>query len=68
VKTHEPEQARKGLGKVSQVSDYLNVSRAKTYSMMDAGDLPYVKLGKSRRIPWDAVERLVNDNLVNSQG
>jgi hypothetical protein len=31
---------------------------------MEKGDLRYVKLGRSRRIPWDAIEELVGRNLV----
>ena len=38
------------LQQVSAVAKFLNISRSKVYTMMDAGQLPYVKLGKSRRI------------------
>lgn len=53
-----------GLGTVSAVAAYLDVSRSKVYAMMEAGLLAYVKLGKSRRIPWDAVTNLVSQNTV----
>jgi excisionase family DNA binding protein len=57
---------RQGLATVPEVAIYLNVSRATVYAIMDAGDLRYTKLGKCRRIPWDAVERLVNNNMVGA--
>lgn len=52
------------LATVLEASQYLNVSRSKVYQMMDAGLLPWVKLGASRRIRWADLERLVSDNLV----
>jgi excisionase family DNA binding protein len=52
------------LQQVSVVAKFLNISRSKVYSMMDAGDLPYVKLGKSRRIRWEHVMQLVEQNTV----
>ncbi len=53
-----------GLRSVPFVANYLSVSRSKVYQMMDAGDLSYVKLGKSRRIPWAAVLKLVEESTV----
>jgi excisionase family DNA binding protein len=52
------------LARVVEVAKYLSMSRSKVYAMMDAGELAYVKLGKSRRIPWDAVLQLVEQNTV----
>ena len=48
-----------GLGRVVAVAEFLDISRSKVYSMMEAGELAFVKLGKSRRIPWSSVEELV---------
>jgi excisionase family DNA binding protein len=42
----------------------LSLSRSKIYQLMDRGELPYVKLGKSRRVPLEAVERLVSQHMV----
>jgi len=49
---------------VGQVARYLSLSRSKVYQMMDAGELPYVKLGKSRRVRWEDVLQLVARNTV----
>lgn len=53
------------LVRVTDVARHLAVSRSKVYQMMEAGDLPYVKLGKSRRVRWPDVERLVDQNTVS---
>ena len=45
---------------VGTVAKFLSVSRSKTYQLMDRGDLPYVKLGKSRRIRWSDVRDLID--------
>jgi len=55
------------LATVPQVAAFLAVSRSKIYLMMDCGDLAYVKLGKSRRIPWNRVHGLVAENMVGSR-
>jgi excisionase family DNA binding protein len=55
---------RHGLAKVSEVADFLKLSRAKVYQLMDAGELCHVKLGRSRRIRWEDVLRLVEQNRV----
>jgi len=52
------------LATVPVVAAQLAVSRSKVYQMMDRGELPYVKLGKNRRIPVDAVKSLVAANTV----
>ncbi|MEX0678894.1 MAG: helix-turn-helix domain-containing protein [Pirellulales bacterium] len=53
------------LVRVTEVARHLSLSRSKIYQMMEAGDLPYVKLGKSRRVRWPDVERLVDQNTVS---
>jgi excisionase family DNA binding protein len=56
--------AERQLARVAEVARFLNVSRSKVYQMMDAGELAYVKLGKSRRVRWSDVQRLVDQNVV----
>ena len=46
------------------VANMLALSRSKVYGLMETGELPYVKLGKSRRIRLADVQRLIADNLV----
>jgi excisionase family DNA binding protein len=53
-----------GLYTVPQVAQFLALSRSKIYGLMDQGNLPYVKLGKSRRIKWADVLRLVDESTV----
>lgn len=60
------EVAKAGFGTVREISECLRLSRATLYKLMDAGSLPYVKIGRSRRIGWHAVERLVADNTVRN--
>ncbi len=52
------------MARVPEVATFLAVSRSKIYAMMDAGELAYAKFGKSRRIPWEAVYRLVTESMV----
>lgn len=54
------------LVRVTEVARHLSLSRSKIYLMMDAGELAYVKLGKSRRVPMAAVEKLVQDATVGA--
>jgi excisionase family DNA binding protein len=37
----------------------LSIGRSKTYELMESGELESVKIGRSRRIPHDALERFV---------
>ncbi|MGE0610344.1 MAG: helix-turn-helix domain-containing protein [Pirellulales bacterium] len=52
------------LAVVAKVATYLSLSRSKVYALMDAGELPFIKFGKSRRIRWSDVEALVAKNTV----
>jgi excisionase family DNA binding protein len=55
-----------GLANVKEAKEFLSLSRATVYGLMDAGKLRYVKIGKSRRIPWDALEELVEKNTIGT--
>ena len=52
-----------GLMTVSEAAEYLSISRSKLYQMMDDGELAYVKLGRSRRIPRRELIDLVSRQL-----
>ena len=52
--------------KVMKVAELLGISRAQVYKLMEAGQLAYVKIGKSRRIRLDAVRGLVQQNTIQS--
>jgi excisionase family DNA binding protein len=53
-----------GLDRIPEVSHYLKLSRSKIYVLMDTGILPYVRIGRSRRVPHRAVVELAAKNLV----
>ena len=41
-----------GLASIPAAAAFLSVSRSKLYSMMNAGQCPSRRFGKSVRIPW----------------
>jgi excisionase family DNA binding protein len=47
------------LHTATEAADALGISRSRVYELMAAGELEYVKLGRSRRIPADALESFV---------
>lgn len=53
-----------GLQTVQAVAKYLSLSRSKVYQLMERGELTYVKIGKSRRLRWSDVVRLVDESVV----
>jgi excisionase family DNA binding protein len=55
---------RDGLARVREACAFLAVSRATVYSLMDKGELKFVKIGKARRIPWPALVALVEKHSV----
>ena len=55
-----------GFAKVAEAEKFLGVSRAKLYQMMDAGALTYAKMGRSRRIPWQALREYAASCLIGA--
>jgi excisionase family DNA binding protein len=53
---------------VPQVARCLALSRSGVYSMMSAGTLRFVKLGRSRRVRWEDVLNLVDKNSIGGDG
>src|SRR4051812_31698238 len=49
---------------VGQAAAMLALGRSKLYALMDAGELAYVKMGKSRRVRLADVEALIERSLV----
>ena len=47
-----------GLMRVREACEFLRLSRSSVYALMDHGELAFVKLGRSRRIPRRAVVEL----------
>lgn len=48
---------------IREAARRLGLSRSKLYSLMEAGDLPYTKFGKARRIPVAALQALIERSL-----
>lgn len=44
------------LLRVSEAADLLSVARSKAYAMVQAGEIPSVRLGKSVRVPRAALQ------------
>jgi excisionase family DNA binding protein len=63
-----PDRAREmvvdGMQTVKEAAAFLGVSVATLYGLMARGDLPFVKLGRSRRIPRRALVDLAAKNLI----
>jgi excisionase family DNA binding protein len=55
--------AETALLDVRQAAAYLHLSVSKLYVLMDAGELRYVKLGKSRRLRPQDLEQLIQTGL-----
>jgi excisionase family DNA binding protein len=53
-----------GFADVNEAAQFLRVSRASIYKLMESGDLLYAKFGKSRRIPWRALREYGERCLV----
>ena len=56
-----------GLERCVEAARFLGISRTKIYQLMRDGLLPYVQLGKSRRIPIAAVRAYAATNLKNAR-
>jgi excisionase family DNA binding protein len=57
---------RCGLARIDEACNFLAMSRAAVYAFMDKNELKYVKLGKSRRIPWSELEALIERSTVGN--
>ena len=52
-----------GLDRVAEAARFLGLSRSNIYELMGAGKLPFVKIGRSRRIPHRALIELATRHL-----
>jgi excisionase family DNA binding protein len=53
-----------GLATIADAQAFLKLSRSAIYGLMETGQLPYVKLGRCRRIPRRALTALAAAGLV----
>jgi excisionase family DNA binding protein len=56
-----------GLESVNAAARFLQISRGHVYNLMRKGELPFVKFGRSRRIPKRAMIGLAAEHLVVSK-
>ena len=54
------------LLKVREVARLLQLSRSAVYTLMERGELPYVKIGASRRVERAAVHKLIEAGRVGT--
>ena len=52
-----------GLMTIKEAAEFLRLSRSSVYALMDHGELAFVKLGRSRRIPKRGVIELAARGL-----
>lgn len=52
------------LLKIAEAARLSTLCRATLYNLMSRGELAYVKLGRTRRIPADALTDLIRRNTV----
>ena len=64
VARNQTEIVSEGLMSVRNVARFLGVSRSLVYELMGWGELPWVKLGRARRIPRRAVVDLAARRLI----
>jgi len=58
--------ADSGLLTILEAAQMLRLGRSTLYELIYSGRLPSVKIGRSRRIPRDAVRKLVAENLIGA--
>lgn len=52
------------LMKPEEVARALGVGRSKVYQMLNSGELPHIRAGKSLRVPRGALETWILENTV----
>jgi excisionase family DNA binding protein len=64
----QPQHAliREGFAEVGEAQQYLRLSRATIYNLMESGALAYARFGRTRRIPWRALYEYAASNLVTA--
>ena len=48
-----PDHSQTGLASIPDASEFLSLSRSKVYQLVQAGDIPCKRFGRSVRIPWE---------------
>jgi excisionase family DNA binding protein len=53
------------LLRVEEAAEALQMSRSKLYEMIASGEIPSVTIGRSRRVPAEALRRRVDERLAD---
>ncbi len=53
------------LLKAPEVAKLLGLGRSKVFAMVAAGELPVIRIGRSVRIPRQALERWIRDQTMD---
>ena len=64
--TQQPESAQTRFLTVGEVAAVLRVSNMTVYRLINAGDLPAVRVGKSFRLREDDVNRYLQDRYTQA--
>jgi excisionase family DNA binding protein len=64
MKSRKEELIGSGLLTVREAGTFLRLSRTMLYKLMENGELEYVKIGRSRRIPKMSITILALGNLA----
>ncbi len=55
------------LVRPSEAAEILGLGRSKVYAMLASGELPSVRIGKSVRVPTQALRQWVQDRVIASE-
>ncbi|MDO5722261.1 MAG: helix-turn-helix domain-containing protein [Actinomycetaceae bacterium] len=58
-------QPRPRFMTAAEVADLIRVSKMTVYRMIHAGELPAIRVGKSFRVPQQAVQQLIDAGLAD---
>jgi excisionase family DNA binding protein len=66
--TSGPEQPRLRYLTVAEVADVMRVSRMTVYRLVHGGELPAVRVGRSFRVPQDALDAYLAASSTERHG
>lgn len=53
--------------KAMDVANLLGICRSRVYEMMDSGELPSIKMGRSKRVPVRALNQWIDDRCTGGK-
>ena len=55
------------LVRVSEVARRLGICRSSVYKLLEEGEIAYVQIGGIKRIPVEALEAFIRENMVTEK-